>query len=343
MVKRVIVGSVSVKMAFTLKWLWITVFVAAAWIGVPCCGVGRTGVTFLGQMNIIVWDSVSKREVFVRKASFLTKGDDFGFLAPTPSVPDLETFDVRAFATLAHLEPKDTGPLGCSAMLAAKGGTVRVMKEMDVAGYHAATVRADDAKGLKRWLSENKYGSSPGIEKWLNFYIKKGWYITAFKVAKSDSDTENQLTTGTVKMTFATEMPFNPYYVPAENFSEPVGKRSSAETQLKVYLVADRPFRGVREDKGKWVEADWSSPVTSEAKQTLIGQLKLPASGFGAMNRVTSFTDPNFPQVASGDVYFQPELEIGWVWGVGMVVVIGGSYLLWRRRRMILNPAESSR
>ena len=49
------------------------------------------------ESALIIWDEVTKTEHFIRRASFETAADDFGFLVPTPTQPDLGEADDRVF------------------------------------------------------------------------------------------------------------------------------------------------------------------------------------------------------------------------------------------------------
>jgi hypothetical protein len=74
------------------------------------------------QTVIIVWDAASKTEHFIRQASFKSDAEDFGFLVPTPSQPELEEAGNDAFPLLAKLTapakrkmPRPPrGGIGCS-------------------------------------------------------------------------------------------------------------------------------------------------------------------------------------------------------------------------------------
>ena len=46
-------------------------------------------VTIETEQALIVWDAAASREHFVRRARFASTAADFGFLVPTPGVPEL--------------------------------------------------------------------------------------------------------------------------------------------------------------------------------------------------------------------------------------------------------------
>src|SRR5689334_19195533 len=70
-----------------------------------CCPAGGRlrSVINADQNVIIIWDAANKTQHFIRRASFKSDGDDFGFLVPTPSKPTLEEAGNEAFEYLAML------------------------------------------------------------------------------------------------------------------------------------------------------------------------------------------------------------------------------------------------
>jgi hypothetical protein len=74
-----------------------------------CCPAPPSGkpVVNADQTVIIIWDAASRTEHFIRQASFKSQDDDFGFLVPTPSQPDLSESGNEAFPLLLKLtEPE---------------------------------------------------------------------------------------------------------------------------------------------------------------------------------------------------------------------------------------------
>src|SRR5262245_48721442 len=74
-----------------------------------CCPAPPRGkpVVNADQTVIILWDAATKTQHFIRKASFKSDADDFGFLVPTPSQPELEESGNEAFPYLLKVtEPE---------------------------------------------------------------------------------------------------------------------------------------------------------------------------------------------------------------------------------------------
>src|SRR5262249_14088468 len=84
-----------------------------------CCAVAPAGkpVVNADQTVIIIWDAATKTQHFIRQASFKSEADDFGFLVPSPTQPELEEAGDGAFPHLRRLtEPPlrvTSGGIGC--------------------------------------------------------------------------------------------------------------------------------------------------------------------------------------------------------------------------------------
>ena len=163
-----------------------------------CCPAGPKGrsVVNADQTVIIIWDAARKMQHFIRKASFKSEADDFGFLVPSPSQPELAESSndafVRNLSEVAKPEikwverprtrdenderdkKKDT-----------KKEYVKVLEHKLVAGFNAAVLETNSTAALVQWLKDNGYAFSPAVEAWAKPYVDAGWKITALKVAKN--------------------------------------------------------------------------------------------------------------------------------------------------------------
>src|SRR5262249_48800274 len=150
-------------------------------------------------------DPATQTEHFIRQASFKSAADDFGFLVPTPSQPELSESGNDAFPFLLKLaEPERKkvsapgGGISCACSksevrLAAKGEAqpaVRVLQEKLVAGLHAVVLETRNANDLVQWLKDHDYAFSPAVAAWAKPYVEAGWKITALKVAKNQDEKE---------------------------------------------------------------------------------------------------------------------------------------------------------
>jgi len=211
-----------------------------------CCPVWRMGggVRIAEQRILVAWDPATRIEHFVREARFdgeRKEGDDFGFLVPTPTEPEIAEADGGVFAALErtsaprHVQVTRTRPhwsllgslfLASTAPLPAASrqidaalpprAAVEVVKTARVAGYEAAVLRADDPDLLGRWLADNGYVSRAELVEWARPYVADGWMITAFKYVGAADQTD----VAAVRMSFATERPLFPYRVPTDQIAE---------------------------------------------------------------------------------------------------------------------------
>src|SRR5262245_59070867 len=187
-----------------------------------------THVAVATESALIIWDEKTKKQHFIRRAAFDTKVPYFGFLVPTPTKPELAEASDELFTRLEEwtrpemrtekyyqkisLTPwRDatlSEPLG-------RSGSVTVLDEKRVAGYNAVVLKATDAEALRQWMEKHGYDARPAVTGWLEPYIKAGWIITAFQIAKADEQ-RSDVSTQAVRMSFQTERPFFPYREPSD-------------------------------------------------------------------------------------------------------------------------------
>jgi hypothetical protein len=255
---------------------------------------------FGDQTNIVIWDEANKTEHFIRNASFTSGAENFGFIAPTPGKPELHEASTQAFHTLANLAPVTRGGYGGGMGGGGMGGgsrsaEVQVIQEADVAGYRATTLWSRNAGAINDWMNEHGYVSTPEIEKWADRYCKKGWYLTAFKVLDK---TRRGASTGTVRMSFKTDRPFNPYYVPKTNFPLKGGRT------LRVYFVSVGDYEANLGFMGPWLTPQWTAKIPRATANLLAKQVQIPASAVPDNAQVATFVDNNFPREAPDDIFF---------------------------------------
>lgn len=266
-----------------------------------CSGVGPRGkpVVFGDQTNIVIWDEAHQTEHFIRNANFRSGADDFGFIAPTPGKPDLHEASTKAFYTLASLAPPPPMAVFKGAMaggaMRSRAAEVRVIQEADVAGFHATTLWSTDAHAINDWMNGHGYVSTPEVEKWADRYTKRGWYLTAFRVVDK---AKLAASTGTVRMTFRTQKPFNPFYVPSSNIL--VNKKGT----LRVYFVAVGDYDANIGTFGTWQTPQWTAPIPEATSALLAKQIKIPAETIPDNVQVETFVDNDFPRPAADDIYF---------------------------------------
>jgi hypothetical protein len=268
-------------------------------------------VAIASESALIVWDDKTKTQHFIRRASFQTRVPYFGFLVPTPTRPELAEVSDEVFSNLeewtkpeVHKSVVYWTPFTMSATFsAAKESDVEVLQQGRVSGFDYAVLKATDGKALRGWLDEHGYDARPQFTAWVEPYIKQGWIITAFQIAKTDKQ-EDRLSTKAVRMSFKADRPFFPYREPAE------AEKTSVYWQrlLRIFLIADRRMQGAL-DGGKtpWRgQAVWANPLTSEQQEALAEQLGGCTVGLPEEAWLTVFDDGSSPRPGHADLVFAP-------------------------------------
>lgn len=280
-------------------------------------------VTIDTEQAVIVWDAAASREHFIRRARFASTAPDFGFLVPTPAVPELAEAPDTVFDRLHQaIQPeviRRTGlrPLPLLFLLApfvmtrgagapegalppaAAPHAVRVLDEKRVAGYQAVVLQASDPDALLKWLAGHHYDARPELREWLAPYVAGKWTITAFKV---DAGAARTVATQAVRMSFATDRPFFPYREPADQRRKPAGSR-----ELLVYVLA------AGRQAGTVGAAPWTAVTGWAAPRPGLGALVADALPAGATvaegTWLTALVDRQDPRPGTDDLFFSPAAE----------------------------------
>ncbi len=287
-----------------------------------CVGIGPVNepVNFGDQSNIIVWNPDTKTEHFVRKAFFDSKAKDCGFIAATPSIPELSEANEHIFEVLDSLKPQENSPMTGAA--AANAKSVEVLQVVDVGKYQATTIRSDDPTALSAYLKQNGYATRPDSDEWIKFYTDKKWVLTAFKV-RSGAGKGSQ--TGVIRMSFKTDEPFNPYYVPSGNSAE--------GGTLKVYFVSKGTYSATVGHNENWRPAVWHASMDETVTNQLATSLKMPPTEIPKSPTVTYFEKQNWLEGAKDDLYFKEDSQMTTVILMGLGLAAGGLWWFTRNRR----------
>jgi hypothetical protein len=286
-----------------------------------CCPAPPSGkpVVNADQTVILLWDPATKTEHFIRRASFKSEADDFGFLVPSPTKPELDESGNAAFPHLQKLTeperqkvPRPSGGVGCgcSAAKSPAGKTtlsepaVRVLEERFVAGFKASVLEADTTDVLVRWLKDNGYAFSPEVAAWAKPYVEKGWKITALKIAKpADGKQDPGVTVSALRISFQTDRPLFPYREPDPKASaEALGMNHRL---LRIYFVSDAIYQGELTKETSWSgRVAWANKLSAEDRKKTLDLLKLPETTGPAEWWLTEFEDEWPYRAAPADVYF---------------------------------------
>jgi hypothetical protein len=277
-----------------------------------CCPAPPSGkaVVNADQTVIMIWDAASKTQHFIRQASFKSDADDFGFLVPTPTQPDLQESGNDAFPFLRKLtEPErrrehrpPSGGMGCSEEKTTRHQTkdaVRVLDEKLVAGFQATVLEAKSADALVDWLKHHGYAFSPEVQAWAKPYVAAGWKITALKLAKDKQSRGENVNASALRLTFKTDRPLFPYREPDPKVAAKT--LSARQRLLRIYFVAEARYKG-----DPWSgNAVWANTLDDQTRKKMLELLGLPATSIPERCWLTEFEDNWSYTAAPADVIFE--------------------------------------
>ena len=306
-----------VAFILTLASIFCVPFVLTA--APACCPLGPSGkpVVNADQTVVILWDAAKKMQHFIRKASFQSAADDFAFLVPTPTKPELEESGNAAFPYLQKLtEPevekvaRPSGGMGCGcgetvkATRSLPAGAVQVVTEKLVAGFHAVVLQADSADALVGWLKENGYELSPEAEAWAKPYVEAGWMITALKVAKAEERKEDKnVAAAALRISFETDRPLFPYREPDSGAS--AKELGATHRLLRIYYIGEARYDGELTKEVPWSgRVAWAGKLKEHDRDKVLELLGLPTGTGPDEWWLTEFEDNWAYRVAPANVYF---------------------------------------
>jgi uncharacterized protein DUF2330 len=306
-------------LAFTagvLASVWAVLFAASP--ARPCAPAPPPGrhVDIFQEEAIVVWDQERHLEHFIRRASFRSEAPDFGFLVPSPSRPELAEAPDDVFGKLDQATqprrvteseyefmvctPMQYMMAASEAPTTAMRPPVRVLETRHVAGYDAAVLKADDAGALNAWLANHGYATRPELESWLEFYVRSGWVLTAFKIAAPEGG-GTEIGSSAVRMSFGAERPFFPYREPEDQRRE-----GSPQRLLRVFFVGPQRVEARLGDAGRpWPGSVRYSSEPGQAVEALFGAV-LPPGQRPAGRWLTELVDESTPRPGTDDLYFVP-------------------------------------
>lgn len=288
-----------------------------------CCPVPPSGkpVVNADQTVVILWDAATKTQHFIRQASFKSEADNFGFLIPTPTQPELNESGDSAFPFLKKLtepeiqrvkRPSPGMQCGCASAArtdfakSAELAEVLVLEEKMVAGFKAVVLAADSSSALVDWLNDHGYAFSPEVEAWAKPYVDAGWKITALKVAKGDDAASNKsVAASALRLTFKTDRPLFPYREPeSQSSAQSLGANRRL---LRIYFLGEARYAGELTKEVAWTgQVAWANKLNSQNSRKVLDLLNLPEAAGPAEYWLTEFED-NWPyRVAPADLYFSP-------------------------------------
>lgn len=308
----------------------LTAFLIACSIVAPpapapaCCPAWRLGqpVRIADQQILVIWDPDTRTEHFIREAKFTARAagadrrpEGFGFLVPSPTVPEIAASDDSVFEHLNdRIKPRieevtrwrtHYSLLWRLFALAAPATTsrtptdgppppmasVEVMKTARVGGYDVAVLKASDPLALTEWLATNGFDSRPELTEWSRPYVDKGWMITAFKYAADAA----AIDVTAVRMSFETDTPLFPYRVPTDQIDVEARRRNT----LRAFVIGPGRAAGTLGEGSMtrpWNQGRvvYSHPL--EVNASFLGGVLPEGTAGGATNAwLSAFEDSTWP------------------------------------------------
>ncbi|MDF1660257.1 MAG: DUF2330 domain-containing protein [Planctomycetota bacterium] len=343
-------------MRFHLSLLFLSLLLLLPSKGDACCPAGSQGshVQIADQEILVVWDEVNKREHFIRQAKFETDSENYGFLVPTPTKPELAEADAAVFKRLSDTTKPvvktnyhyhfgsifDKSAFVSSRKTDSKKASVTVLDRKRIAGYDAVVLRADDPKALGEWLESHGYEFREDLIEWVRPYIEAHWIVTAFKFVNTTPKLMLKPTKA-IRMSFDTEHPLFPYRVPEDNLSQ-------ARSLLRVHFVGPKRVVGkLGKERSPWAGKIRYAKNRDDIKELLAGTG--PAANVSG-TWLTSFDDKTWPGGAE-DLYFdsapsqesfitvivvEKDIFIVYEFIIGLIAVVGfviGFAMFQRKKR----------
>jgi hypothetical protein len=144
-------------------------------------------------------------EHLILSVSFEGDAQDFAWVIPVPSKPEIAVADPELFRELSDFTATEFpgGGGGFQCFGGGAGGPtqdgVDVIEEKVVGPYATAILSATNATALTDWLNANGYVFPEQSEEILSEYIEKEWYFVATKINAVEEDTGYALAEGAIE------------------------------------------------------------------------------------------------------------------------------------------------
>ncbi len=168
-------------------------------------------------------------ESLVVSISFRGNAEDFAWLVPTPSIPEVSKVNFEIFNSLedltilAYEEPRPLMLKGDRYIDQERA--VEVIDERQIDYYNIKVVKANSADDLLSWLNQHDYYFPAESVYILEDYIERGWVFTAVSIVDeySSQSVTQQLKTGQaipLRLDFKTSQPVYPLKISGVEFSQ---------------------------------------------------------------------------------------------------------------------------
>jgi len=193
-----------------------------------------------GQRAIILHGNTTGNmtQHLILSVQFAGDVEDFAWVVPVPSIPEIDVTDADVFTELSHFTIAaipDRGKPGFACVPADMGppNGVDVIDEQVVGPYATATLSAEDPNALVHWLNDNGYFFPEEGENVIAGYIEKSWYFVATRINAIDEDTGKALEEGSIEpvvLSFASDEIVYPLRITSLSATAP---------EVLLYIIAD--------------------------------------------------------------------------------------------------------
>ena len=176
-----------------IRKIWGAVFtLSVALVILPAFGDGcfvfrwnkKADINEPTQKAIIVYDA--GREDLLLQVRYEGALEDFGWLIPVPSLPNVSKGSMKPFYELSQLTQRQfgSGDKATTSGFATLGPPekVKVIEIKTVGAYEVSILSATDAGSLERWLHTHGYSIPEGKASIIQEYVQKNWYFVAARI-----------------------------------------------------------------------------------------------------------------------------------------------------------------
>ena len=125
-------------------------------------------------------------ETLILSTTFRGNATDFGWVIPTPTIPEVEKASAEVFTKLQEITGVSySRDIEMPMMLGSSSDkiqSVTVLETKKIDYYNIDILEATDAQALAKWLKENNYNFPEKEAYILNDYIQNNWYFVAVKI-----------------------------------------------------------------------------------------------------------------------------------------------------------------
>lgn len=211
----------------------------------------------------LFWNATNQSEDLIRQISWNKEEKHLGFIVPTPTIPEVyDVADKNLFDHIEQIVRRDeikvlkfkysllsymiSSSNSLKENLFSKGvsnDAIQLVSEKELLYFKVIVLKAKTLKDIKQWFKENNFSYDENYDSWLENYIRKGFYFSAFQFRSDKNMDENE--SSVVGIRFSAKKPFHPW-------SEPQIKKFQ-NRKFRLYIFSDSMFD---------TDAKWSGEMT---------------------------------------------------------------------------------